>query len=104
MMSTYGALPQLDQLDQLKTKRGQKDVTFTAVGYGLQASFPDAAAWKDVANRVHMVAQPKLLQINVPGYGGDFSLLLSNNHATGTPASVIQEAPTLLATQMLPVE
>ena len=83
VMSEYGALPQLDQLDALKTKRGQKDVTFTAVGYGLQASFPDAAAWKDVAVRERMVAYPKLIQINVPGYGGDFSLLLSNNHATG---------------------
>ena len=37
-----------------------------------------------MANRVHMVAHPKLLQINLPGYGGDFSLLLSNNHATGS--------------------
>jgi len=82
-MATYGALPQVNQLDGLKTKRGQQDVTFTAVGYGLQASFPDAAAWKDVAVRERMVAHPKLLQINVPGYGGDFSLLLSNNHATG---------------------
>jgi hypothetical protein len=67
----------------LKTKRGQQDTTFTAVGYGLQASFPDAASWKDVANRVRMVAYPKLIQINVPGYTGDFSMLLSNNHKTG---------------------
>jgi len=33
-MDTYGVLPQLDQLDSLKTNRGQQDVTFTAVGYG----------------------------------------------------------------------
>jgi len=83
VMSEYGALPQLNQLDALKTKRGQQDVTFTAVGYGLQASFPDAAAWQESALKIRMVAYPKLLQINVPGYGGDFSLLLSNNHATG---------------------
>lgn len=83
VMSEYGALPQLNQLDALKTKRGQQDVTFTAVGYGLQASFPDAAAWKESALKIRMVAYPKLLQINVPGYGGDFSLLLSNNHSTG---------------------
>lgn len=82
-MSEYGALPQLNQLDQLKTQRGKQDVTFTAVGYGLQKSFPDAASWKNVANRVRMVAYPKLVQINVPGYGGDFSLLLSNNANTG---------------------
>ncbi len=83
VMPQYGALPQLDQLDRLKTQRGQQDITFTAVGYGLQASFPDAASWKDVAIRQRMVAYPKLIQINVPGYVGDFSLLLSNNHATG---------------------
>jgi hypothetical protein len=83
VMDTYGVLPQLDQLDSLKTRRGLQDVTFTAVGYGLQASFPDAASWKTVATKVRMVATPHLLQINAPGFTGDFSLLLSNNHATG---------------------
>jgi secreted trypsin-like serine protease len=29
-----------------------------------------------------MIAAPQLLQINVPGFTGDFSLLLSNNAAT----------------------
>ena len=82
-MAQYGALPALDQLDALKTQRGKKDVTFTAVGYGLQKAFPDAASWKDVANRVRMVATPRLIQINVPGAVGDFSLLLSNNANTG---------------------
>jgi hypothetical protein len=82
-MSVYGVLPALNQLDGLKTKRGLQDVTFTAVGYGLQKSFPDAAAWKDSALKVRMVAYPHLLQINVPGFTGDFSLLLSNNAHTG---------------------
>ena len=80
---TYGELPSLNQLDKLKTKRGQQDVTFTAVGYGLQMSFPDAAAWKEHNVKVRMVAHPKLNQINVPGFTGDFSLLLSNNSNTG---------------------
>jgi hypothetical protein len=79
----YGTLPAVDQLDALATKRGRKDTTFTAVGYGLQASFPDAAAWKIEASRTRYVATPHLLQINTPGFTGDFSLLLSNNHATG---------------------
>jgi len=79
----YGTLPTADQLDALATKRGLKDTTFTAVGYGLQASFPTAAAWKTEAQRTRYVATPHLLQINVPGFTGDFSLLLSNNHATG---------------------
>lgn len=81
--ATYGVLPTVDQLDTLKTKRGKQDVTFTAVGYGLQKSFPDAAAYKDQALKIRMVATPHLLQINVPGFTGDFSLLLSNNAATG---------------------
>jgi Trypsin len=78
----YGTLPGLNSLDALKTRRGQQDQTFTAVGYGLQKSFPDAASWKDVAQRIRMVAHPKLNQIN-GGIVGDFSLLLSNNAATG---------------------
>lgn len=79
----YGALPEVGQLDALKTKRGQNKTFFTAVGYGMQKSFPDAAAWKDVAERVRMVAYPRLIQINVPGYVGNFSLMLSNNTSTG---------------------
>lgn len=81
--SQYGALPALNELDRLKTQRGKQDATFTAVGYGLQKSFPDAASWKDVALRVRMLARPQLIQINVPGSVGDFSILLSNNANTG---------------------
>lgn len=82
-MDAYGQLPELDQLDALKKKRGKQDVTFTAVGYGLQESFPDAASWQENNVRVRMVAHPKLNQINVPGFTGDFSMLLSNNANTG---------------------
>ncbi len=78
-MDEYGELPELDQLDALQPRRS---TTFTSVGYGLQKSFPDAAAWKTVAQRVRMVAHPHLLQIN-RGLVGDFSLLLSNNANTG---------------------
>jgi secreted trypsin-like serine protease len=35
------------------------------------------------AERVRMLSTPHLIQINVPGFTGDFSLLLSNNHSTG---------------------
>jgi len=80
--SQYGVLPAANQLDSLNTQRGLQNTTFTSVGYGLQASFPDAASWKDQAARVRMVAHPKLNQID-NGYVGDFSLLLSNNHHTG---------------------
>ncbi len=79
-MSKYGALPRADQMDAYSTERGLQDVTFTAVGYGLQKSFPSPVP--DTALRIRMVAYPKLDQINT-GFTGDFSLLLSNNANTG---------------------
>jgi hypothetical protein len=79
VMDEYGELPTLDQLDALKTKRGVQNVSFTAVGYGLQLINPVFVE----SARVRMVATPHLIQINVPGFTGDFSLLLSNNHSTG---------------------
>lgn len=75
----YGVLPSENQLDSLKPRRS---TTFTAVGYGLQKAFPDAAAWKDVADRVRMVSHPHLIQINT-GFTGPGSLVLSNNTNTG---------------------
>jgi hypothetical protein len=78
-MDEYGTLPELDQLDALKTMRGKQNTTFTAVGYGLQRINPVFVQ----AERVRMVAHPRLIQINTPGFTGDFSLLLSNNHSTG---------------------
>jgi hypothetical protein len=78
-MDEYGELPELDQLDALSP--GSHTV-FTAVGYGLQKSFPDAASWKNQAYRVRMISHPHLIQIN-RGIVGDFSLLLSNNAHTG---------------------
>jgi secreted trypsin-like serine protease len=68
------------------------------VGYGLQKSFPDAASWKNVSNRVRMVAHPKLNQINVPGFTGDFSLLLSNNANTGGTCFGDSGGPNFLGT------
>jgi Trypsin len=82
-LAKYGTLPKANQFDAFKTERGLKDVTFTAVGYGLQKSFPDAASWKEQAYKVRMVAYPRLIQINTPGFTGDFSMLLSNNANTG---------------------
>ena len=78
VLDEYGVLPAVDQLDVLKTKRGQQDQTFTAVGYGLQEINPVFVA----REKIRMVAHPHLIQIN-GGIVGDFSLLLSNNHSTG---------------------
>ena len=78
-MAEYGELPELGVLDQMATRRGLQDVNFTAVGYGLQEINPVFVE----SERVRMVAYPHLVQINSPGFTGDFSILLSNNHATG---------------------
>jgi len=72
----YGKLPAQDQLDALQP--GSSTV-FTAVGYGLQRINPVFVE----AERIRMFAEPHLIQINTPGFTGDFSLLLSNNASTG---------------------
>jgi V8-like Glu-specific endopeptidase len=72
----YGKLPAQDQLDALQP--GSSTV-FTAVGYGLQRINPVFVE----AERIRMFATPHLIQINTPGFTGDFSLLLSNNASTG---------------------
>ena len=74
----YARLPAVDQLDKLAAQRGLQDITFTAVGYGLQEINPVF----EEAERVRMFATPHLNQIN-SGLTGDYSLLLSNNHSTG---------------------
>jgi hypothetical protein len=88
----YGQLPEVDQLDALKTRRGLKDTTFTAVGYGLQWCNPVF----EEEERIRMYAEPHLIQINTPGFTGDFSLLLSNNHATGGTCSGDSGGPNFL--------
>lgn len=79
VMGNYAALPKQDVLDEMARQRGRQDVTFTAVGYGLQRINPVFVE----AERVRMLARPHLVQINAPGFTGDFSLLLSNNASTG---------------------
>lgn len=75
----YATLPVVNILDSLARRRGLQDVSFTAVGYGLQRINPVFVE----SERVRMFSNPDLIQINVPGFTGNFSLLLSNNHATG---------------------
>lgn len=74
-VSTFGALPGVDSLDGLRPK---SSTTFTSVGYGVQRINPAMVQ----ADRIRMVSHPKLDQINT-GFTGNFSLLLSNNAATG---------------------
>jgi secreted trypsin-like serine protease len=77
-MPKYGALPKLDVLSAMATKRGLQNVTFTSVGYGLQQINPVFVQ----QDRVRMVANPHLIQID-GGIVGDYSIMLSNNHSTG---------------------
>jgi len=72
----YGRLPARDELDILQPS---SSTVFTAVGYGLQRINPVFVE----AEKIRMFAEPHLVQINTPGFTGDFSLLLSNNAATG---------------------
>ncbi len=72
----------MNELDQFKTMRGKNKAWFTAVGYGMQKSFSNAASWREVEPTIRMVAYPRLIQIN-GGIAGMDSLLLSNNANTG---------------------
>jgi len=74
--SQYGKLPSVNQLDALHPSSSTR---FTAVGYGLQKINPVFIE----AEKIRMTAQPWLVQINTPGFTGDFSLLLSNNASSG---------------------
>lgn len=73
--SDYGQLPTTNQLDALRPRHS---TTFTAVGYGVQRINPAQV----VSELIRMSAEPQLLQINTP-FTGSFSMLLSNNAATG---------------------
>ena len=76
----FGELPAVDSLDQYKTRRGHNDLFFTSVGYGLQWINPVFVE----AERVRMVANPQLIQINsaLTAHGGA-SAKFTNNPGTG---------------------
>jgi hypothetical protein len=80
-LPVYGELPTPGQLDSLEVRRS---TTFTAVGYGLQKSFPDAAGWKDQAERTRYVAHPRLIKINTKTYGKSSFLVSANANTGGT--------------------
>jgi secreted trypsin-like serine protease len=67
------------------------------VGYGLQKINPVFVE----SARVRMVAHPRLLQINVPGFTGDFSILLSNNASTGGTCFGDSGGPNFIGTTMV---
>jgi secreted trypsin-like serine protease len=80
--SDYGVLPAVNQFDSLQSHRGKQNTTFTAVGYGLQESYPDQASFLASNSRTRYMSTPSLVQINT-GFTGSFSMLLSNNAYSG---------------------
>ncbi|HET7571832.1 MAG TPA: trypsin-like serine protease [Gaiellaceae bacterium] len=76
----YGQLPAENSLGGLKVN---SKTTFTSVGYGLQAAFPDQghSSVKDSELKIREVAHPHLIQIGGPQQPN--SLTLSNNANTG---------------------
>jgi hypothetical protein len=72
-----GALPTLGALSRLP-----KHASLTSVGYGLQRSFPDAAAKNDRALRIRMVAHPRIMGIDNKSVG-DYAILTSHDAARG---------------------
>jgi hypothetical protein len=73
----FGALPTLGQLSRLP-----KHASMTAVGYGLQRSFPPSTAWKNEGVRIRMVATPRIMGID-DKYVGDFAILISHDANRG---------------------
>jgi hypothetical protein len=73
----FGALPSEGSLSALP-----KHASLTAVGYGLQKSFPDSASWKNQDLRIRMVAHPRLMGIDDKSVG-DFAFLTSFGANTG---------------------
>jgi secreted trypsin-like serine protease len=88
--ASYGVLPSEGELDSLQPRAS---TVFASVGYGVQEINPVFVT----AALVRMFAQPHLVQIDT-GLTGDFSLLLSNNHATGGACFGDSGGPNFLGT------
>ena len=73
----FGALPSEGELSTLP-----KHASMTAVGYGLQKSFPPAAALKNEALRIRMVAHPRIRDID-SNFVGDFAFVTSHDASRG---------------------
>ena len=95
ILDAYGELPELNQLDELE--RGLR-TRFDSVGFGLQRAHGPGASWRDIADRVRMVAHPYLLQLNIGRpVIRDFAMLLSNNPTTGGTCFGDSGGPNFLA-------
>lgn len=69
----YGVLPDIGYLDQLATKRGLQDVTFTAAGYGLNEVKPQS-----ISLRTRYIGVSHLVSLRSALTGG-YNVQTSNN-------------------------
>ncbi len=77
--STYGVLSNVGLLDDLSTRRGQQDQSFTVVGYGLQSVVPSLQA-----DRVRYQGTVKLISVNgTAGIPRGTSASFTNNPGQG---------------------
>jgi secreted trypsin-like serine protease len=78
-LETYGTLAEVGLLDELATKRGQQDRSFTVVGYGLQSVVPTLQA-----DRVRYRGEVQLIDVNgTAGIPAGTSASFSNNPGAG---------------------
>jgi hypothetical protein len=73
----FGALPSEGELSTLP-----KHASMTAVGYGLQRSFPPPAAVNNEAVRIRLVAHPFIRDID-SNFVGDFAFVTSHDASRG---------------------
>jgi Trypsin len=73
----FGALPSEGELSTLP-----KHASMTAVGYGLQRSFPPPAAVNNEAVRIRLVAHPFIRDID-SNFVGDFAFVISHDASRG---------------------
>jgi hypothetical protein len=73
----FGALPSEGELSTLP-----KHADLTAVGYGLQRSFPPPASLKNEALRIRLVAHPRIREIDTD-FVGDFAFVTSHDASRG---------------------
>jgi len=76
---TYGTLADIGLLDDLSTRRGHKNLSFTVVGYGLQSVVPTLQA-----DRVRYQGTVKLIDVNgTAGIPAGTSASFTNNPGKG---------------------
>lgn len=85
---TLGVLPELRFLDTFASKRGQQDITLTAVGYGLKSVKPT-----ENADRTRFMASQQITSLN-SSFTDGFNVRATNSPGEGTGNGTIEEGGT----------